>query len=117
MPARLRHPLWPILAAALALRLVAAVGVQAHLDRTGRDFLIPGDAEGYWFLAGRIAAGEEYAAHDPPRRVLRMPGFPLLLAGVRLVAGDSLFAARLTQAAVGTATCGAVYLLGRTLRD
>ncbi|HEX6986148.1 MAG TPA: hypothetical protein VF170_12280, partial [Planctomycetaceae bacterium] len=65
-----RHPLSAILAAALLLRLAAAVGVQVYLDREGRDFLIPGDAEGYWMLAGRIAAGEEYAVYDPPRRVL-----------------------------------------------
>ncbi|MDQ3330819.1 MAG: glycosyltransferase family 39 protein [Planctomycetota bacterium] len=110
-----RHPLLLILAAALALRLVAAVGVHSYLDRVDRAFLIPGDAEGYWMLAGKIAAGEEYAVYDPPRRVLRMPGFPLLLAGVRASFGDSFLAARIVLAIVGTAACGAVYLLGSML--
>ena len=110
-----RHPLLLVLAAALALRLVAAVGVQAYLDRAGRDFLIPGDAEGYWMLGGKIASGEEYAVYDPPRRVLRMPGFPLLLSGTRLLFDDSFFATRIVLAIVGTAGCAAVYLLGVTL--
>lgn len=110
-----RHPLLLVLVVALTLRLVAAVGVQSHLDRIGRDFLIPGDAEGYWMLGGKIAAGEEYAVYDPPRRVLRMPGFPLLLAGTRLLFDDSFFATRIVLAAVGTAGCAAVYLLGATL--
>jgi hypothetical protein len=110
-----RHPLLFILAAALALRLVAAIGVQSYLDGVGRPFLIPGDAEGYWMLAGKIAAGEPYAVYDPPRRVLRMPGFPLLLAGVRSTFGESFLATRLVLAVVGTAACGAVYLLGATL--
>jgi 4-amino-4-deoxy-L-arabinose transferase-like glycosyltransferase len=116
MPAALvRHPLLLILAAALALRLVAAVGVQAYLDREGRTFLIPGDAEGYWALAGKIAAGDDYAVYDPPRRVLRMPCFPMLLAAVRAVTGEAFVPVRLVLAVVGTAACGAVYLLGRTL--
>lgn len=116
MPAALaRHPLLLILAAALALRVMAAIGVQTYLDRAGRDFLIPGDAEGYWALAGAIAAGEDYAVYEPPRRVLRMPGFPLLLAAVRVVTGDAFLPVRLVLAGVGTAGCGAVYLLGRAL--
>lgn len=111
-----RHPQLLILAAALAVRLVAAVGVQTYLDRRGgHEDLIPGDAEGYWTLAGKIAAGEEYAVYTPPRRVLRMPGFPLLLAPVRAVWGDTFLPARLLLAMVGAAACGAVYLLGRTL--
>ncbi len=89
-----RHPLLLILAVALTLRLIAAVGVQSYLDREGRDFLIPGDAEGYWMLGGKIASGEEYAIYDPPRQVLRMPGFPALLAGTRFLFDDSFLATR-----------------------
>jgi len=110
-----RHPLLLILAVSLTLRLVAAVGVQFYLDRAGRDFLIPGDAEGYWMLGGNIASGEAYAVYDPPRRVLRMPGFPLLLAGTRFLIDDSFFATRIVLAFVGTAGCAAVYLVGATL--
>ncbi|MFN0195505.1 MAG: ArnT family glycosyltransferase [Planctomycetaceae bacterium] len=90
--------------------------LQYQLDHVWhRDFLIPGDAEGYWELGKKIAAGEEYAVYDPPRKVLRMPGFPLVLAGAVSLFGESLFAARLVLAFVGTLACGAVYLLGKEL--
>src|SRR5690606_34717922 len=105
-----QHPLPILLAVALTLRVVAAVAVTEHLEAAGQSFLIGGDAEGYWMLAGQIADGEDYAIYDPPRRVLRMPGLPVFLAGVQAIAGDSLLSARLALAAVGTAACGAVYL-------
>ena len=75
-----RHPVMAVLAVALLLRLAAAFGLQAWLDGAGREYLIPGDAEGYWMLAERIAEGEDYAVYDPPRRVLRMPRQPSSLA-------------------------------------
>lgn len=116
MPAVLRrYPLLCLLLAALGLRAIIAFGVQDYLDRAGRDFLIPGDAEGYWILAGKIASGQEYAVYDPPRRVLRMPGFPLLLSLAHLPDQPSFILARLLLAGVGTAGCAAVYLLGRVL--
>lgn len=107
-----------ILAIAFAVRLVAAVGVQRHLDRGSREVcLIPGDADGYWELARKIARGENYEIYTPPRRVMRMPGFPALLALSRLVVPDSLFAARIWLAVIGTAACGFTYLLGKELCD
>jgi len=106
-------PLLWILGLALALRVAGAFVVDAYLDRAGRDFLIAGDADGYWELGRKIAEGEEYALYDPPRRVMRMPGFPLLLA----LSGGSLLAARLMLAVVGTAACWLVYRLGRDLVD
>jgi 4-amino-4-deoxy-L-arabinose transferase-like glycosyltransferase len=107
-------PLLLILGVALALRVAAAFVVDAHLSREpGRDFLIAGDASGYWELSRKIAAGEEFAVHDPPRRVMRMPGFPLLL----VLSGGNLLAARLILALVGTAACWLVYRLGRELID
>jgi hypothetical protein len=45
-------------------------------QKPGQLCLIPGDAEGYWELAGKLAAGQEFSIYDPPRRLLRMPGFP-----------------------------------------
>lgn len=106
--------LFAILAVALVLRVGAAVAVQHYLDGIpDRNFLIPGDAKGYWQLAQEIAAGEEYAIHDPPRRIMRMPGFPALLA----LAGGNFYFARLMLAVVGTVACGLAYLLGRELID
>lgn len=110
-----RHPLITILILALALRLAAACVVSFAAERADRDFYLPGDAHGYWLLAGDIAAGREYAIYDPPRRVMRMPGFPALIALFRQLTGDSLVGTRLLLAGVGTAACATVYLLGRVL--
>lgn len=104
-----------ILFVALMGRLLAAWMVQ---QRVGNQLcLIAGDAEGYWELARRIAAGEEYSLYDPPRRVHRMPGFPALLALSLKVLGESPFAARCVLALIGTAACAAVFWLGRELFD
>ena len=108
-----------ILAGALLLRLVLACGLQYWLDHTaGRPFLIPGDAAGYWELGRKVAAGEEYSLYDPPRQVLRMPGFPAVLAlAIRLAPPEqAALAARLLLAILGTAACGLVWLLARLLR-
>lgn len=105
---------WCLLVVALVVRLVAAAGVQLYVSQTpGRLCLIPGDAEGYWELAGKLASFQDYSIYDPPRRLLRMPGFPLLLAASRLLLGNSPFAARIVLALVGTLACGFVCWLGR----
>lgn len=109
--------LFVILAVALLLRVVAAFAVEHHVAAQGRRFLIEGDANGYWELAGKIAAGEDYAIHFPPRHVHRTPGFPFLLAPVILVCGDSVLAARLLLALVGTGCCWLTYRLARRLLD
>lgn len=106
-----------LLTLALGLRVAAAVLVDRKVTADGRQFLIEGDANGYWELAGRIAAGEEYAIYTPPRRVLRTPGFPLLLAACRVVLGDSIFAASLVMAIIGTGCCALTWLLARRLFD
>ncbi|SFI82029.1 ArnT family glycosyltransferase [Planctomicrobium piriforme] len=115
---RWRFFLLAILIVGLALRIGAACSLQYLLDhRWHRTFLIEGDADGYWQLAQRVAAGETYAIYTPPRYVLRMPGFPALLAVPIVMAGPSLFAARLMLAVVGAATCWLVYLLGQRVAN
>ena len=107
-----------ILATAFLLRFVAAIGLEHYLKNTAhRQFLIAGDASGYWELGKRIAAFQEYAVHEPPRRVMRTPGFPALLAVPIGLAGASTFAARLVLAVVGTVACWLVYLLATQLFD
>lgn len=108
-----------ILTVALVSRIVAAVGLQIWLDnQPNRQFLIEGDANGYWELGRRMAHGEPYELYSPPRRVLRMPGFPAVLAfSMRLPPGESFHVARIVLALVGTAGCFFVYLLGRQLVD
>ena len=101
---------------AFGLRLGLALAVQYEVSKTpGRLCLISGDAEGYWELAGKVAAGEAYSIYDPPRRLLRMPGFPILLAIPRLIFGDTPIAARLLLVLVGTLACGLTYWLGYEL--
>lgn len=120
-----RKPLMLILLGALALRLGAAAALHHSLrHRWNRDFLIEGDANGYWQLGEQLARGQQYAIYEPPRRVLRMPGFPAFLAlsmqlGQLLRVCDQYrhAVARVLLAAVGTAACGLVYLLGRKLFD
>lgn len=107
-----------ILMVALALRLVAAVAVQGVVSRSpGRLDLIEGDAGGYWELAHRLRDGRPYELYSPPRRVMRMPGFPLLLAGLQMAAFDSHLGVRFGLAIIGTLGCGLVFLLGRQLAD
>lgn len=103
---------------AFTLRLGLAVVVERQVaGPPARLCLIPGDADGYWELARRIVARRDYSLYDPPRFVLRMPGFPLLLALSQRLFGESTFAARCLLACVGTAACGLTYWLGRELTD
>lgn len=114
-----------ILTVAFLLRFGIGVMVQRQVSETpGRLCLIAGDAEGYWELGQKIARGEDYAIHQPPRYVLRMPGFPLLLAPAIKLLGigevPSFFQMVLIRgelALIGTAACALVYYLGREFFD
>lgn len=107
-----------ILAGALILRLGSAIAVQVWVNREpGRLCLIAGDAEGYWQLAQHMVRGEDFALYDPPRHVMRMPGFPVFLAGLMTVFGKRALLIRVGLAGVGTAACGLVYCLGREVAD
>ena len=105
--------LYSLLLLALGLRVGAAIVIDRHVRSEGRQFLIEGDANGYWELAQKIANGQEYSIYTPPRRVLRTPGFPLLLAASITVFGKSILAASLVMAVVGTGCCGLTWLLAR----
>lgn len=106
---------WLLLLLALTLRIVAAVVVDQHVRNAGRTFLIEGDANGYWELGQKIATGQPYEIHVPPRKILRTPGFPLFLAVSIRIFGNSVLAASLVMASVGTATCWLTWLLAKRL--
>ncbi len=107
-----------ILLISALIRCGLAVYVQRQLDQQPeRTYVIEGDADGYWRLAQTIVHGEEYSIYTPPRRVLRMPGFPLVLAGAMSVAGEDHFRVRLFLALTGVAACYLVYLLGKELTN
>lgn len=102
--------------------MIAAVWLQHELDvKLKRPFLIMGDAEGYWELGERIAHGKPYELYEPPRRVLRMPGYPIFVAAsIRLAEALGIskwdhLVARLLLAGVGTLACGLVAVIGREL--
>jgi 4-amino-4-deoxy-L-arabinose transferase-like glycosyltransferase len=103
-----------ILVTAFVLRASAGIGLQYHLDSLpNRQFLIEGDANGYWELSRTLATKNEFVIHDPPRYIMRMPGFPALL----VFSGGSFLVARLLLAGIGTLACWLVFLLGRELVD
>lgn len=106
-----------ILLTAVVLRAFSAVVVDRYVQAEGRSFLVEGDANGYWELAEKLANGDEYAIHQPPRYVLRVPGFPLLLAASIKVFGNSILAARLILALVGTICCFLVFVLAKQLTN
>jgi len=106
-----------LLMLAMGIRFAAAMAVERQVKAEGRQFLIEGDANGYWELGKKIAAGQEYSIYTPPRQVLRTPGFPLLLAASIRIFGDSIFAASLVVAVVGTACCALTAALARRLTD
>jgi len=108
---------WTILIVALLMRLAAAIAIDQKVHAEGRQFLIEGDANGYWELGRKIADGEEYSLYTPPRRILRTPGFPLLLALCIRIFGQDIFAASAVMAFVGTGCCGLTYLLARRFLD
>ncbi len=115
---RRRHEVAALLACALAVRLLAAFLVQSWVDRTpGRLCLVAGDAEGYWALAQSVAQRGEFSLYDPPRRVERMPGVPLWLAGGMRLFGERVVLHRLGFALIGTVACWLTYQLGRLLFD
>ncbi len=87
---------WKIFLLAVMVRLVAALCLNYYLaDIAKRDYLIAGDADGYWQLAEKIVAGKEFSLYTPPRQVMRMPAFPAILAVSISLFGNSQAAARL----------------------
>ena len=108
--------LW-VLLLALGLRIGAALSVHTYLESADQEFLIAGDAAGYWELGQKIAAGDDYSLYTPPRQAMRMPGYPVFLAVSVQFGGKRLLPVRLLQAFVGTVACWFVHLLGTSLLD
>jgi 4-amino-4-deoxy-L-arabinose transferase-like glycosyltransferase len=107
-----------LFAVAWSLRIAAVLMVHYYLQHLAvppRQFVIEGDADGYWQLAHQIVEGKPYQIYTPPRQVLRMPGFPLILAMSIRLFGDSLLAARLVLATIGALGCVGIYQLGMRL--
>jgi len=106
-----------VLAVALASRVVAACVVQWFVQRSGRAWLcVFPDTAYYWLLARTIRTGTTYDVVEwgnIHHMAVRTPGYPLFLAACQAVFGESPLAARLVQAALGTASVWLVYCLTR----
>ena len=84
-----------VFAVSLFTRLIAWQVLERQVAaEPGRLYVVAGDADGYWDLGGDIAAGREYAVHHPPRRAMRSPGLPIVIAASVRTFGDSRPAAR-----------------------
>jgi len=98
---------------ALILRMGAAMGIHVWLSHNSREYLIAGDADGYWRLGHHLASGQPYEVYQPPRQVLRMPGYPLLIASSIRLFGDSRLGVRLIQAFLASFSVVIVALLAK----
>ena len=101
------HRIAIILFAALLLRTFAAVLVDSPLRS---------DAAEYAALARSTISGGGFSLESTPT-AYRMPGYPLVVAGVFLALGESMTAVRLLQAIVDTLTCLLVFVIGRRIAD
>jgi 4-amino-4-deoxy-L-arabinose transferase-like glycosyltransferase len=100
------HPLKSVFALALLIRLIN-VALLAHRDA----FFAEQDAFGYWAIGAALAKPETLwptllAMTD------RMPLYPLLLAGIQDMFGDTPRAVALIQALIDAGTCALIAALG-----
>ncbi len=97
-----------ILTVALAARLLAGIWWQSRLGPDRQFFF--GDSDSYWVLGKAIARGDPYEYGSPDSRVVRAPGYPLMLAGVFRVFGDAapVVAARALSAVFGAVAVGLI---------
>ena len=106
-----------VLAVALAVRLAAGEWWQRRLP-PGQAFAF-GDSDSYWVLGRALARGEPYQYGSPDARIMRMPGYPLLLAAAMKIAGDDAnpMVGRRLNALFGTLATWAVFWLGAVAFD
>ncbi|NMC20077.1 MAG: hypothetical protein GYA33_06605 [Thermogutta sp.] len=102
--------------ALIGLALSVRLGAAAAWDWRFQGRLVFGDSVSYWHLARAAAQGEPFRYGDYGR-VFRTPGYPLLLAPLFLMAGESppFFAARALGAVLGTLGVIATGRLGKLL--
>lgn len=105
----------------LACALLLALGVRcaaawklAKQTPAGSRFEF-GDSDTYWELGAAIARGEPYAYGPREYRVMRTPGYPLLLATLQRATGGAAgpWEARMLSIALGLIAVAATYFLGR----
>ena len=107
-PTLRQHAVWLALILALALAFRVTWVVFSDWRPTPDD-----DAFRYDFSARMLAEGRGYIHLNGEPTAFWPPGYPLLLSAAYVVFGDSFRVAQLLNVALGTATVGLVYLVGR----
>jgi 4-amino-4-deoxy-L-arabinose transferase-like glycosyltransferase len=110
---------------ALACILLAALGVRFGVARHWQNKLAPGvmfefgDSETYWQLGETIYRGEPYAYGPREYRVMRTPGYPVLLAALMRVTSGAASAwdARVLSISLGCIAVLLTYLVARMMLD
>ncbi len=110
---------------ALACILLAALGVRFGVARHWQNKLAPGvtfefgDSETYWKLGETIYRGEPYAYGPREYRVMRTPGYPVLLAALMRVTSGAASAwdARVLSVSLGGIAVALTYLVARMMLD
>lgn len=102
-----------LMAAAFGLRL----GVGLWLNRDGDHVYRFGDSQSYRTLGDSVAAGKGFVANGyssgpSPRYADRMPGYPLVLAGLRVVCRENTVSLLVLQALLGAAAVWLAWRLG-----
>ena len=101
---------WPmgIFLGALGIRIILlALGMGSPSDS--------GDAPSYISIAHSLLSGHGYSEDGVNPTALRMPFYPLFLAGIFFISNTGLVAVKIVQSIVGSASCVFVFLLARNL--
>ncbi len=86
-------------------RLAAHFGAAYNQDRF---------TDGYDSIAANLAAGNGYRFYpDTAKTLMREPGYPILLAGLRLAVGDSIVAVQVLNMFFALGTAALIILLAR----
>ncbi len=96
--------------------LVLAAGLRlAWVLLLDRDRFLPDVIDSIWYVmeAKSVLKGTGFVTTDGSPTAYFAPGYSILLAGIFGIFGDSLVVPKLFNVAVGTLTCGFIYLLGR----
>ncbi len=118
---RLLDAAWPALAVVLAAAGVVRLGYVLTLENA-LNVTFEADPITYDQLARNLLAGQPYvgasfyfpAGTENPT-ALWDPLYPLFLAGIYALVGHDFLAVRLVQVVLGVASCGLLYVLGRSV--
>lgn len=89
-----------------ALVLSAATHAYILVVRPLAIGVVSRDSEEYWLIATNLATGNGYSRDGLAPTRMRMPGYPLFLAGVQMIAGPSVMAALIAQSLLDLLTLG-----------